>query len=230
MTKRVARDLADEFEEMFNKLRPPGRGGAIRAPGPFDLLRRLYDWSDAQSLKRARNDAHIGVYRRRMIVCPDLDIRSVAGGRACADRSCRMLVSVLIVLLCGFIDRRAIAQELVGPSLAHSDGPGCADGRAREGSGSNAGVGFQGMCERLPGHDRHPRRQVHDGLACERARPTNQRRPAARGDDRAAIRCFQVRGDVRGMGCLRRRGWMPASPRRLGTWGDASAQRELGRR
>ena len=30
--------------------------------------------------------------------------------------------------------------------------------------------------------------------------------PAARGDDHKAVRCFQVRGDVRGVGCLRRRG------------------------
>jgi hypothetical protein len=32
------------------------------------------------------------------------------------------------------------------------------------------------------------------------------------------------------MGCLRCRGWVPASRRSLGMWGDASDQHELGRR
>jgi hypothetical protein len=44
------------------------------------------------------------------------------------------------------------------------------------------------------------------------------------------LRRFQVRGDIRRVGCLRRRGCVPASPRRVGTPGDAYYQRELGRR
>ena len=56
------------------------------------------------------------------------------------------------------------------------------------------------------------------------------RTPAARGDARKTIRRFQVRSDIRRLGCLRFRGRVPGRPGQLGTRQDACDQRELGRR
>ena len=115
-------------------------------------------------------------------------------------------------------------------SLAYGDGPDRAHGRAAEGKGSKAGLGIQGMCERLPGNDRRPFWQIHYGLAEGRVGTGSQPRPATRGDDRKAFRRLQVRGDIRTMGCLRRRVGVPASTRSLGARGDAGDQCELGQR
>jgi hypothetical protein len=52
-------------------------------------------------------------------------------------------------------------------------------------------------CKRgLPGDDRGPGRQIHDGLARERAGQVPQGRPAARGDDCKTFRGCQIRGDI----------------------------------
>ena len=88
----------------------------------------------------------------------------------------RVLVAGLIVLLClmglGFIDPGAIAQEVVGQyrwRMAMDLTALTVD--QEKAQGGKAGLGFQGMCEGLPGDGRHPCWQIHYGLAGERARP-----------------------------------------------------------
>jgi hypothetical protein len=81
----------------------------------------------------------------------------------------RVLVAGLIVPLCladlGFIDPGAIAQEVVGQYRWRMAMDPTVLTVEQEGQGGKAGLGFQGMCERLPGDDCHPCWQIHYGLA-----------------------------------------------------------------
>jgi type I restriction enzyme R subunit len=52
--------------------------------------------------------------------------------------------------------------------MAHSNEAIRPHGRAGGGKSGEAGIGFQGVCKRLPNNDRGTSRQVHDGLTGER--------------------------------------------------------------
>jgi hypothetical protein len=90
-----------------------------------------------------------------------------------------MLVTGHTVLLClaglGFVDQRAIAQEIIGQyrwRMAMDSTVLSVD--QEKAKAAKPGSDFQGMCERLPGDDRYPCWQIHYGLAGERAGPECQ--------------------------------------------------------
>ena len=77
------------------------------------------------------------------------------------------LMSVLCLVSLGFVDRRAIAQEVVGQEPRRMATDATVLTIEQEKAGGKARLGFQGMCERLPSDDRHPFWEIHHGLARE---------------------------------------------------------------
>jgi len=147
----------------------------------------------------------------------------------------RVLVAGLIVMLCfvslGLIDPRTIAQEVVGQDRSRTAMKATLLSVEQEkAQAATPGSDFKECANGCPVMIVIPAGKFIMGA------PKNESdRNASEGPPHevtiAKPFCrFQVRGDVRRVGCLRRRGCVPASPGSLGPWRDACYQRELGRR
>lgn len=147
----------------------------------------------------------------------------------------RLSVSGLTVLLCladlGFIDAGAVAQEFAGEyGRRTAMGLTVLTLEDEKVKAAKPASEFRECASGCPIMIVIPAGKFHNGLAGKRAGPAHQRRSTARGGARAAVRRFQVRGDIRRMGCLRCRDWVPASSRSFGrgdmpvinmSWNDA---------
>ena len=105
--------------------------------------------------------------------------------------------------------RRACRLRVAGPGPAVGRARSIRSGRsspltAAEERALKPGDGFK-ECSECPEMVVVPAGCLHDGIAGGREGPRGERRPAASGDDRAAVRGGQVRGDVRRVGRLRGR-------------------------
>ena len=139
------------------------------------------------------------------------------------------LIALFYLLPLGFVDLRAIAQETAAQSpLGQAmESAALIAGQEKE---ANPGTAFKECDKGCPVMIVIPAGKFMLGSPENESERRSNRGSTARGDDRKAIRRFQVRGDIRRMGCLRRRGCLRASRRRLGTRADARDQCELARR
>jgi hypothetical protein len=131
---------------------------------------------------------------------------------ACAQRG-RVLVASLIVLLClvslGFMDDPGVIAQENGWRMAM-------DPTVRTAEQEKALAGRPGSDFKECANGFIPAAKFIMGSPENEPDRDKQRRSATRGNDRKNIRHFQVRGDIRRLGRLRRRGCVPASSRQLG--------------
>jgi hypothetical protein len=131
---------------------------------------------------RTRSFGECQICRRRLIVCGTWTVsrRCRVTERASSARARRGRMQVAgLVLLClaglGFTAPWAIAQEVAGEyRWRMAMEPTVLSMEQEKAKGGKARLRFQGMCERLPGDDRHPCWQIHYGLAGERVGPKCQ--------------------------------------------------------